>query len=134
MIPRAEYQPFMYVSNHLKWRILTARALKSFYFERENSNRTCKRIFENFGRYLLGTTYDTFLGYLNKEKYDTCDLRLPSFILVALGLLDDIRQTCEHLRARKPNASWTLVEIVEELLVVVRKKSEDKPGRKIHIA
>lgn len=29
----------MYVSEHLKWRILIAQALKSFHFERENANR-----------------------------------------------------------------------------------------------
>ncbi len=60
----------MYVSEHLKWRILIAQALKSFHFERENANRNLKLVFETFGKYLLGTTYDTFLNYLNKEKYD----------------------------------------------------------------
>ena len=29
----------MYVSEHLKWRILIAQALKSFHFVRENANR-----------------------------------------------------------------------------------------------
>ena len=60
----------MYVPNHLKWRILLARELKLLYFERENSHRNCKRIFELYGRYLLGTTYDTFLNYLNQLKYE----------------------------------------------------------------
>lgn len=46
----------MYVSEHLKWRILIARALKSFHFESENANRNLKRVFEVFGKYLLGTT------------------------------------------------------------------------------
>ena len=35
--------------------------------ESENANRNLKRVFEVFGKYLLGTTYDTFLTYLNKE-------------------------------------------------------------------
>lgn len=60
----------MYVPNHLKWRILLAQELKLHYFERENSHRNCKRIFELYGRYLLGTTYDTFLNYLNQLKYE----------------------------------------------------------------
>lgn len=123
----------MYVSKHLKWRILIARTLKSFYFENENSSRNLKRVFESFGRYLLGTTYDTFLGYLNKEKYGISDLKLPSFIVTALGLLDDLRIACDHFHARKPNASWTLVEIVEELLAVVRDRAKKNPNRKIHI-
>ena len=123
----------MYVPEHLKWRILIARILKSFYFENENSSRNLKRVFESFGRYLLGTTYDTFLGYLNKEKYDLSDLKLPSFIVTALGLLDDLRITCDHLHARKPGASWTVVEIVEELLAVVRERAKKSPNRKIHI-
>ena len=73
----------MYVSEHLKWRILIAQALKSFHFERENANRNLKRVFETFGKYLLGTTYDTFLNYLNKEKYDISKLKLPPYILIA---------------------------------------------------
>ena len=36
----------MYVSEHLKWRILIAQALKSFHFERENANRNLKLVFE----------------------------------------------------------------------------------------
>ena len=81
----------MYVSEHLKWRILIAQALKSFHFERENANRNLKLVFETFGKYLLGTTYDTFLNYLNKEKYDISKLKLPPYILIALKLLDAIR-------------------------------------------
>lgn len=104
----------MYVSEHLKWRILIAQALKSFHFERENANRNLKRVFETFGKYLLGTTYDTFLNYLNKEKYDISKLKLPPYILIALKLLDAIRLACDRLHARRPNASWTLTAIVEE--------------------
>ena len=98
----------MYVSEHLKWRILIAQALKSFHFERENANRNLKLVFETFGKYLLGTTYDTFLNYLNKEKYDISKLKLPPYILIALKLLDAIRLACDRLHARRPNASWTL--------------------------
>lgn len=87
----------MYISEHLKWRILIARALKSFHFE--NANRNLKRVFEVFGKYLLGTTYDTFLTYLNKEKYDISELKLPPYILIALKLLDAIRLTCDRLHA-----------------------------------
>ena len=86
----------MYVSEHLKWRILIAQALKSFHFERENANRNLKQVFETFGKYLLGTTYDTFLNYLNKEKYDISKLKLPPYILIALKLLDAIRLACDR--------------------------------------
>ena len=120
----------MYVSEHLKWRILIARALKSFHFESENANRNLKRVFEVFGKYLLGTTYDTFLTYLNKEKYDISELKLPPYILIALKLLDAIRLTCDRLHARRPNVSWTLTAIVEELLAVVREKEKGHPDRK----
>lgn len=120
----------MYVSEHLKWRILIARALKSFHFESENANRNLKRVFEVFGKYLLGTTYDTFLNYLNKEKYDISELKLPPYILIALKLLDAIRLTCDRLHARRPNVSWTLTAIVEELLAVVREKEKGHPDRK----
>ena len=89
----------MYVSEHLKWRILIAQALKSFHFERENANRNLKLVFETFGKYLLGTTYDTFLNYLNKEKYDISKLKLPPYILIALKLLDAIRLACARLHA-----------------------------------
>ena len=109
----------MYVSEHLKWRILIAQALKSFHFERENANRNLKRVFETFGKYLLGTTYDTFLNYLNKEKYDISKLA--------------IRLACDRLHARRPNASWTLTAIVEELLAVVREKETEHPGRKTRV-
>ena len=95
----------MYVSEHLKWRILIAQALKSFHFERENANRNLKRVFETFGKYLLGTTYDTFLNYLNKEKYDISKLKLPPYILIALKLLDAIRLACDRLHARRPNGA-----------------------------
>ena len=88
----------MYVSEHLKWRILIAQALKSFHFERENANRNLKLVFETFGKYLLGTTYDTFLNYLNKEKYDISKLKLPPYILIALKLLDAIRLACDRRR------------------------------------
>ena len=54
----------MYVSEHLKWRILIAQALKSFHFERENANRNLKQVFETFGKYLLGTTYDLSLIHI----------------------------------------------------------------------
>lgn len=123
----------MYVPEHLKWRILLARTLKSFYFESENSSRNLKRIFEVFGRYLLGTTYDTFLTYLNKDKYDLSNLRLPSWIVAALGLLDDLRITCERLYAQKPNRMWTLSEIVGELSEVLHEKEQERPCRKIRI-
>ena len=118
----------MYVSEHLKWRILIAQALKSFHFERENANRNLKRVFETFGKYLLGTTYDTFLNYLYKEKYDISKLKLPPYILIALKLLDAIRLACDRLHARRPNASWTLTAIVEELLAVVREKETEHPA------
>ena len=85
--------------------------LKSFHFERENANRNLKLVFETFGKYLLGTTYDTFLNYLNKEKYDISKLKLPPYILIALKLLDAIRLACDRLHARRPNASWTLTAI-----------------------
>ena len=117
----------MYVSEHLKWRILIAQALKSFHFERENANRNLKLVFETFGKYLLGTTYDTFLNYLNKEKYDISKLKLPPYILIALKLLDAIRLACDRLHARRPNASWTLTAIVEEVLAVVREKETEHP-------
>ena len=120
----------MYISEHLKWRILIARALKSFHFESENANRNLKRVFEVFGKYLLGTTYDTFLTYLNKEKYDISELKLPPYILIALKLLDAIRLTCDRLHARRPNVSWTLTAIVEELLAVVREKEKGHPTGK----
>lgn len=126
-------QLIMYVSSHLKWRILIARALRSFYYESENSSRNLKQVFNTYAHYLLGTTYDTFLNYLNKEKFDITGLKLPSYILIALELLESIRTTCERLHARKPAASWTLVGIVEELLAVVREKEKDHPGRKIRI-
>lgn len=113
----------MYVSEHLKWRILIAQALKSFHFERENANRNLKLVFETFGKYLLGTTYDTFLNYLNKEKYDISKLKLPPYILIA----------CDRLHARRPNASWTLTAIVEEVLAVVREKETEHPGRKTRV-
>ena len=116
----------MYVSEHLKWRILIAQALKSFHFERENANRNLKLVFETFGKYLLGTTYDTFLNYLNKEKYDISKLKLPPYILIALKL-------CDRLHARRPNASWTLTAIVEEVLAVVREKETEHPGRKTRV-
>ena len=57
----------MYVSEHLKWRILIAQALKSFHFERENANRNLKLVFETFGKYLLGTTYDMLLNVCYEE-------------------------------------------------------------------
>lgn len=123
----------MYVSEHLKWRILIAQALKSFHFERENASRNLKRVFETFGKYLLGTTYDTFLNYLNKEKYDISKLKLPPYILIALKLLDAIRLACDRLHARRPNASWTLTAIVEEVLAVVREKETEHPGRKTRV-
>lgn len=103
---------------------------QSFHFESENANRNLKRVFEVFGKYLLGTTYDTFLTYLNKEKYDISELKLPPYILIALKLLDAIRLTCDRLHARRPNASWTLTAIVEELLAVVREKEKGHPDRK----
>mgnify|MGYP001523485325 CR=1 FL=1 len=115
----------MYVSEHLKWRILIAQALKSFHFERENANRNLKLVFETFGKYLLGTTYDTFL---NISK-----LKLPPYILIALKLLDAIRLACDRLHARRPNASWTLTAIVEEVLAVVREKETEHPGRKTRV-
>lgn len=124
----------MYVPKNLKWRILIARVLDYFHFEEGNSARNHKRVYEVFAKFLLGTSYDTFLNYLNREKYDISDLKLPSYIVAALGLLDALRVACEHLHARKPDASWTLVEIVEELLIVVRDREKGHPSKKkIHI-
>ena len=113
----------MYVPNHLKWRILLAQELKEFYFERENSHRNCKRIYELYGRYLLGTTYDTFLNYLNQLKYEITNLRLPSYIVAAIGLLEPLRIANERLRLRKINTSWTLLEMVEETLAILQERA-----------
>lgn len=110
----------MYVPDHLKWRIAIARTLKTFFYENENSNRNLTRVFDVFAKFLLGTTYDTFLTYLNTDKYDISSLRLPPFILTALALLDALRLTCDRLFARRPNTSWSLIGIVEELLVTLR--------------
>lgn len=112
----------MYVPNHLKWRILLAQELKQVYFERENSHRNCKRIFELYGRYLLGTTYDTFLNYLNQLKYEINTLKLPPYIIAAIGLLEPLRIASERLRLRKLNRSWTLLEIAEETLAILRER------------
>lgn len=118
----------MYVPNHLKWRILLAQELKLFYFERENSHRNCKRIFELYGRYLLGTTYDTFLNYLNQLKYEISDLKLPSYIIAAVALLEPLRIACERIRRRKANGSCSLLELAEEMLEVLRTKEREKAG------
>lgn len=121
------YEPsntnIMYVPDHLKWRILLAQELKRFYFERENAHRNCKRIFELYGRYLLGTTYDTFLSYLNQLKYEIGNLKLPPYIIAAIGLLEPLRIASERLRLRKLNASWTLLEIAEETLTILRERA-----------
>lgn len=122
----------MYVPNHLKWRILLAQELKQVYFERENSHRNCKRIFELYGRYLLGTTYDTFLNYVNQLKYEINSLRLPPYIAAAIGLLEPLRIASERLRVRKLNASWTLLEIVEETLAILRERSASPLNRRIN--
>ena len=122
----------MYVPDHLKWRILLAQELKRFYFERENAHRNCKRIFELYGRYLLGTTYDTFLSYLNQLKYEIGNLKLPPYIIAAIGLLEPLRIASERLRYRKMNGSWSLLEIVEEALAVLRERtgsSRNYPNR-----
>lgn len=121
----------MYVPNHLKWRILLAQELKQVYFERENSHRNCKRIFELYGRYLLGTTYDTFLNYVNQLKYEINSLRLPPYIAAAIGLLEPLRIASERLRLRKLNASWTLLELVEETLVILRERPASPLNRRI---
>lgn len=113
----------MYVPNHLKWRILLAQELKQVYFERENSHRNCKRIFELYGRYLLGTTYDTFLNYINQLKYEINSLKLPPYIIAAIGLLEPLRIASERLRLRKLNTSWTLLEIAEETLTILRERA-----------
>ena len=61
-------------------------AQKSDEVRSENANRNLKRVFEVFGKYLLGTTYDTFLTYLNKEKYDISELKLPPYILLTSSM------------------------------------------------
>ena len=53
--------------------------------------------------------------------------------LIALKLLDAIRLACDRLHARRPNASWTLTAIVEEVLAVVREKETEHPGRKTRV-
>ena len=121
----------MYVPDHLKWRILLAQELKLFYFERENSHRNCKRIFELYGRYLLGTTYDTFLSYLNQFKYEIGTLRLPSYIVAAVALLEPLRIACERLRLRKANGCWSLLEIAEEALTILRERSHTTLNQRI---
>ena len=121
----------MYVPNHLKWRILLAQELKGFYFERENSHRNCKRIFELYGRYLLGTTYDTFLNYLNQLKYEITGLKLPSYITAAIGLLEPLRIASERLRLRKMGTSWSLLEITEEALNILRERSTSTLNQRI---
>lgn len=126
--PNPSKNKIMYVPNHLKWRILLAQELKLFYFERENSHRNCKRIFELYGRYLLGTTYDTFLNYLNQLKYEISDLKLPSYIIAAVALLEPLRIACERIRRRKANGSCSLLELAEEMLEVLRTKEREKAG------
>lgn len=121
----------MYVPNHLKWRILLAQELKLFYFERENSHRNCKRIFELYSRYLLGTTYDTFLNYLNQLKYEIGNLRLPPYIEAAIGLLEPLRIASERLRIRKTNGTWTLLEVVEETLRILQERSHTTLNQRI---
>lgn len=118
----------MYVPNHLKWRILLARELKLFYFERENSHRNCKRIFELYGRYLLGTTYDTFLNYLNQLKYEISGLKLPSYIIAAVALLEPLRIACERIRLRKATGTCSLLELAEEMLEVLRSRERERVG------
>lgn len=120
----------MYNSNHLEWRILIAHALKKFYHERDEARRNLKRIFANYGKYLLGGTYDTFLSYLKKEIPDR---KLPAFIEAALALLEALRAACDRLRTRKPNTSWSLITIVEEVLTVLREEEKKNSSQKIHI-
>ena len=121
----------MYVPNHLKWRILLAQELKLHYFERENSHRNCKRIFELYGRYLLGTTYDTFLNYLTQLKYEIGSLRLPPYIEAAIGLLEPLRIASERLRIRKTNGTWTLLEVVEETMRILQERSHTALNQRI---
>lgn len=114
----------MYVPEHLKWRVLIARTLKESFFEAENAARNCRRIFDCYARYLLGTTYDTFLCYLKESRYAVADRKLPIYIVTTLALLEDMRTVCERLRQRKPDACWSLIDLVEELLRVLREHEQ----------
>lgn len=123
----------MYVPDHLKLRIALARQLKAFYYEDGNSSRNRKRIYRAYGKY-LGTTYDTFLNYLKKGKYDLSGIKLAPHIVATTALLEPIRTACERLYARRPNALWTLPEIAAEVLAVLHKEAEEgKPVRKLRI-
>lgn len=124
----------MYIPKHLKWRILIARALKKFFYEPENAGRNYQCTFDLFAKFLLGTTYDTFLSYLKEDRYVVTDRKLPPYILADLALLDAMRTACERLHLRKPDRSWPLTAIAEEMLAVLHEEEEQQKSLpKIHI-
>ena len=52
-------------------------------------------------------------------------------IVAAIGLLEPLRIASERLRLRKMGSPWTLQEIVEEALTILRERSSTPLDRRI---
>lgn len=81
----------MYVNANLKRRVLLAREIDKIFFEKENKKRSHKWVYEHYTRDLLGTSYDTFLAYLNSSKYETPNITPSKEVLDLLKHLRDVR-------------------------------------------
>ena len=123
----------MYVPDHMKLRVALAQLLIELFYEERNPGRNYIRIYNNYGKN-LGVSYDTFLNYNKKGKYDLSGIKLAPHIVASTALLEPVKTACDRPYARRPNALWTLPEIVAEALAVLNKEAEEgKPVRKIRI-
>lgn len=88
-----------------------ARLLVAMLYEGRYSARNLGWIYNRYGKYLSGVSFESFSSYLDSENDPLDDVRIPPYIVVGLWEMVNVpRCTCripEALRRRLASASYS---------------------------
>lgn len=126
----------MYISDNFKQRVLIARILDAFFFEPRNIKRCHKKAHELFNKFILGVEYDTYLTYLDKDKYDLTGVSIPYHLYKALRHMATIAAALERSEPPRQQRKVFRAEDVERIRPITRPEIDraEIPLRKLAAA
>ncbi|WP_298032764.1 hypothetical protein [uncultured Alistipes sp.] len=119
----------MYNSSNFKQRILIARILDAFFFEPGNIKRCHKKAHKLFNKYILGVKYDTYLTYLDKDKYDLTGVSIPYRLYTALRHMAAIAAALERSEPQQQEHKVFRAEDVDKIRPLTREEIDEAEAR-----
>lgn len=115
----------MYNASNFKQRILIARILNAFFFEPGNIKRCHKKAHKLFNKYIQGVKYDTYLTYIDKDKYDLTGVSIPYHLYTALRHMAAIAAALERSEPPPQERKVFRAEDVDNIRPITREEVDN---------